>query len=54
MPWTSAKNLIKSLGSGASMYVINSKNEENAVYNELVNRGMQEPQTTIFGWALGK
>ncbi|MDA9201539.1 T9SS type B sorting domain-containing protein [Flavobacteriaceae bacterium] len=39
MPWTSAKNLIKSLGSGASMYVINSKNEENAVYNELVNRG---------------
>jgi gliding motility-associated-like protein len=39
MPWTTAKSLIKSLGSGASMYVVNSKSEENAVYNELVSRG---------------
>jgi gliding motility-associated-like protein len=39
MRWTTAKSLIKSLGSGASMYVVNSKSEENAVYNELVSRG---------------
>ena len=39
MTWTAARNLIKSQGAGASMYVINSKSEENAVYNELLNRG---------------
>ena len=39
MTWTTAKSLIKSLGSGASMYVVNSKNEEIAVHNELVSRG---------------
>ena len=39
LPWTSARNLIKSLGAGASMYVINSKSEETAVYNELERRG---------------
>ena len=43
MPWTTAKSLIKSLGSGASMYVINSDKEEEAVYNELVRRGYAGP-----------
>lgn len=35
MPWTAARNLIKSLGSGASMYVINSKKEEEDVFNAM-------------------
>ena len=35
MSWTAARNLIKSLGSGASMYVINSKAEEIHVFNEM-------------------
>ena len=49
MPWTTAKSLIKSLGSGASMYVINSISEENAVYNELKRRGYAgAPQNNHF------
>ena len=36
MTWTAARNLIKSLGAGASMYVINDKAEETAVYNKLL------------------
>ena len=49
MPWTTAKSLIKSLGSGASMYVINSISEENAVYNELKRRGYAgDPQNNHF------
>ena len=35
MAWTEAYNLIQSLGAGASMYVINSKEEEDAVYDAL-------------------
>jgi gliding motility-associated-like protein len=35
MTWTAARNLIKSLGSGASMYVINSTIEEEHVYREI-------------------
>ena len=35
MAWTEAYDLIQSLGAGASMYIINSKNEENAVYDAL-------------------
>ena len=35
MAWTEAYDLIQSLGSGASMYVINSKEEETAVYDSL-------------------
>ncbi len=35
MAWTEAYNLIQSLGAGASMYVINSKEEEGAVYDAL-------------------
>ena len=34
-----ARNLIKSLGAGASMYVINDKAEETAVYNKLLADG---------------
>ena len=40
MAWTDAYNLIHSLGAGASMYVINSKEEENAVYNALQSLGV--------------
>tara|TARA_Y100001958_G_scaffold159460_1_gene161070 strand:+ start:2552 stop:9124 length:6573 start_codon:yes stop_codon:yes gene_type:complete len=35
MTWTDAYDLIQSLGNGASMYVINSKEEESAVYSAL-------------------
>mgnify|MGYP001162560323 FL=1 len=35
MAWTDAYNLIQSLGAGASMYVINSTEEETAVYDAL-------------------
>ena len=35
MAWTDAYNLIQSLGAGASMYVINSREEETAVYDAL-------------------
>ncbi|MGB2043568.1 MAG: T9SS type B sorting domain-containing protein, partial [Flavobacteriaceae bacterium] len=40
MSWTGAYDLIQSLGAGASMYVINSKEEENAVYNALKGLGI--------------
>jgi gliding motility-associated-like protein len=40
MAWTEAYDLIKSLGAGASMYVINSKEEENAVYDALDELGI--------------
>ena len=40
MAWTDAYNLIQSLGAGASMYVINSKDEEDAVYNALNSLGV--------------
>jgi hypothetical protein len=45
MPWTSAKSLIKSLGSGASMYVINSKSEEIEIYNKLLSMGYAGPDS---------
>ncbi|MFL2596175.1 MAG: T9SS type B sorting domain-containing protein [Flavobacteriaceae bacterium] len=40
MAWTEAYNLIQSLGAGASMYVINSKDEEDAVYDALNSLGV--------------
>ncbi|MGB0357098.1 MAG: T9SS type B sorting domain-containing protein [Flavobacteriaceae bacterium] len=40
MTWTAARNLIKAQGAGASMYMIDSKAEETAVYNALVSRGL--------------
>ena len=40
MAWTDAYNLIQSLGAGASMYVINSKDEESAVYDALNSLGV--------------
>ena len=40
MAWTDAYNLIQSLGAGASMYVINSKEEEDAVYDALSSLGV--------------
>ena len=40
MAWTEAYNLIQSLGAGASMYVINSKEEEDAVYDALNSLGV--------------
>jgi gliding motility-associated-like protein len=40
MAWTDAYNLIQSLGAGASMYVINSKDEEDAVYSALNSLGV--------------
>ena len=40
MSWTGAYDLIQSLGAGSSMYVINSKEEENAVYNALKGLGI--------------
>ena len=46
MPWTSAKSLIKSLGSGASMYVINSNSEETEIYNKLLSMGYAGPDST--------
>ena len=40
MAWSDAYNLIQSLGAGASMYVINSKEEEDAVYDALNSLGV--------------
>ena len=40
MAWTDAYNLIQSLGAGASMYVINTKDEEDAVYDALNSLGV--------------
>ena len=40
MAWTDAYKLIQSLGAGASMYVINSKEEEDAVYDALNSLGV--------------
>ena len=40
MAWTDAYNLIQSLGAGASMYVVNSKEEEDAVYDALNSLGV--------------
>lgn len=40
MTWTAARNLIKVRGAGASMYMIDSKAEETAVYNALFSRGL--------------
>ena len=40
MAWTDAYTLIQSLGAGASMYVINSKEEEDAVYDALNSLGV--------------
>ena len=40
MAWTEAYSLIQSLGAGASMYVINSKEEEGAVYDALNSLGV--------------
>ncbi|MEC7453957.1 MAG: hypothetical protein VX933_01140, partial [Bacteroidota bacterium] len=40
LAWTDAYNLIQSLGAGASMYVINSKEEEDAVYDALSSLGV--------------
>jgi len=40
MAWTDAYNLIQSLGAGASMYVINSKDEEDVVYDALNSLGV--------------
>ena len=48
MTWTAARNLIKSQGAGASMYVINDKSEENAVYNELLAKGYAGTPNTHF------
>ena len=39
MAWEAAYNLIQSFGAGASMYQINTKEEEDAVYDELSKRG---------------
>lgn len=39
MGWTKAYNLIQSVGAGASMYVINDKAEEDAVFNALAQLG---------------
>ena len=40
MAWTDAYDLIQSLGASASMYMINTKGEENAVYNALQGLGV--------------
>jgi gliding motility-associated-like protein len=39
MAWESAYDLIQSFGSGASMYQINTKEEEDAVYDKLAELG---------------
>jgi len=39
MAWETAYDLIQSYGSGASMYQINSKSEEDAVYDKLAELG---------------
>ena len=40
MAWTEAYDLIQSLGAGTSMYVVNSKEEESAVYDALDELGI--------------
>ncbi len=39
MTWTAAYDLIQSYGASASMYIINSQEEETLVYNSLFNLG---------------
>ena len=46
MPWESAYDLIQSYGSGASMYQINSKEEEDAVYDKLAELGFANAGTS--------
>ena len=48
MAWTDAYNLIQSLGAGASMYVINTKEEEDAVYDALNSLGVAGTSGTHF------
>ena len=48
MTWTGARNLIQSQGAGASMYVIDNKAEENAVYNKLLADGYAGTADTHF------
>lgn len=48
MTWTAARNLIKVRGAGASMYMIDSKAEETAVYNALVTQGYAGTADTHF------
>jgi gliding motility-associated-like protein len=48
MTWTNARNLIQSQGAGASMYVIDNKSEENAVYNKLLADGYAGTAGTHF------
>ena len=48
MAWTEAYNLIQSLGAGASMYVINTKEEEDAVYDALNLLGVAGTSGTHF------
>ena len=48
MTWTAARNLIQSQGAGASMYVIDNKAEENAVYNKLMADGYAGKADTHF------
>ena len=51
MAWTDAYNLIQSLGAGASMYVINSKDEEDAVYDALNSLGVAgTPNPNVHFW----
>lgn len=40
MSWTNAYDLIQSLGAGATMYIINNKAEEDAVYDALRSLGV--------------
>jgi gliding motility-associated-like protein len=48
MAWTEAYNLIQSLGAGASMYVINNQEEENAVYDALDALGIAGTESIHF------
>ena len=50
MAWTNAYNLLQSLGAGASMYIVNSKEEEDAVYDALNSLGVAGTDEYIFGW----
>ena len=43
MAWEAAYTLIQSFGTGASMYQINTKEEEDAVYNKLFDLGFAGP-----------
>ena len=45
MAWEDAYNLIQSYGSGASMYQINTKDEEDAVYDKLAELGFANQGT---------